>query len=84
MTKTETAQVKLTQLQESLRALNRIAIAYSGGTDSAFLLKIAHDVLGDGILALTADSPSQPRAELAEARAIAAGSRRPARGAAHA
>ncbi len=66
-------QVKLTRLQESLRGLNRAAIAYSGGTDSSFLLKIAHDVLGDEVLALTADSPSQPRAELAEARAIAAG-----------
>ncbi len=66
-------QAKLTRLQESLRGLNRVAIAYSGGADSTFLLKIAHDVLGDEVLALTADSPSQPRAELAEARAIAAG-----------
>lgn len=65
-------QTKLIKLQEILRSLGRVAVAYSGGADSAFLLKIAHDVLGDGVLALTADSPSQPRAEQAEARSIAA------------
>ena len=48
-------------------------MAYSGGTDSAFLLAVAHDTLGDRALALTADSPSVPRAELDAARAIAAG-----------
>ena len=46
-------------------------MAFSGGTDSSFLLKIAHDVLGADVLALTADSPSQPRSEQAEAVAIA-------------
>jgi uncharacterized protein len=46
-------------------------VAYSGGTDSTFLLKIAHDTLGERALALTADSPSLPRAELADAQAVA-------------
>ncbi len=73
MTETENTQARFARLQENLRALGRIAVAYSGGVDSAFLLKVAHDVLGDEVLALTADAPSQPRAEQAEARAIAAG-----------
>lgn len=65
-------QIKLTRLQEILRSLDRVAVAYSGGTDSAFLLAVAHDTLGDAVLALTADSPSMPRSELAAASALAA------------
>lgn len=42
-------------------------IAYSGGTDSAFLAWAAYEALGDGMLAVIADSPSLPRAELAAA-----------------
>ncbi len=51
--------------------MDSVAVAYSGGTDSAFLLAVARDVLGDRVLALTADSASVPRAEIADARAIA-------------
>lgn len=47
-------------------------VAFSGGTDSALLLAECHRVLGDGCLAVTADSPSIPRAELAEAVRFAA------------
>ena len=42
-------------------------IAYSGGVDSVLLAKVAHDALGDGALAVIADSPSLPRRELEEA-----------------
>ena len=42
-------------------------MAYSGGTDSAFLAYEAHRVLGDRMLAVIADSPSLPRRELAAA-----------------
>lgn len=45
-------------------------MAYSGGVDSVFLTKVAHDVLGDQMLAVIADSPSLPRRELEEALAI--------------
>lgn len=65
-------QDKLMGLRTILGDLGSVAVAYSGGTDSAFILAIAHDTLGDRALALTADSPSVPRAELAAARAIAA------------
>jgi uncharacterized protein len=63
---------KLARLQDQLRAMQSVLVAYSGGTDSTFLLKIAHDTLGDAVLAVTADSPSLPRADLDEARALAA------------
>lgn len=63
---------QLIQLHRVLFDMGAVAVAYSGGTDSAFLLAVAHDALGERVLALTADSPSVPRAELAEARAISA------------
>jgi uncharacterized protein len=47
-------------------------IAYSGGTDSAFLAWAAHQTLGDKMLAVIADSASLPRAELAAALAFTA------------
>jgi uncharacterized protein len=61
------------QLEEIIAKLGSVAVAYSGGTDSTYLLAVCLDVLGpDQVLALTADSPLTPRAELAEARAVAA------------
>jgi uncharacterized protein len=47
-------------------------VAYSGGVDSVFLARVAHDVLGDRALAAIADSPSLPRRELQEALELAA------------
>ena len=64
--------VKLDLLRESLRALESLLVAYSGGTDSAFLAYTAHQVLGNRVLAIIADSPSLPRKELADALAFAA------------
>ena len=53
-----------------LRAGGRTLVAYSGGVDSAFLAKVAHDELGDDSLAVIADSPSLPRRELESALAV--------------
>jgi uncharacterized protein len=63
---------KKTHLREIIAGLDRVAVAYSGGTDSSYLLAVCLDVLGvEGVLALTADSPLTPRAELAETCALA-------------
>ena len=62
---------RLERLRALLRGLERVVVAYSGGVDSAFLLRIAHDELGSRAVALTAVSPSYPRSELEAARATA-------------
>jgi uncharacterized protein len=51
-------------LHARIASLGSLLVAYSGGTDSAFLAWVAHQVLGDNMLALLADSPSLPRREL--------------------
>ena len=58
-------------LRENLESLGSLLVAYSGGTDSAYLAHVAHEVLGERMLAVIADSASLPRKELAAALAFA-------------
>jgi uncharacterized protein len=58
-------------LEDHLRALERLLIAYSGGIDSAYLAYVAKRVLGDKMLAVLADSPSLARAQMRDAQAFA-------------
>ncbi|MDT8070070.1 MAG: ATP-dependent sacrificial sulfur transferase LarE [Terriglobia bacterium] len=62
---------KKSKLDEYLRSLGRILVAYSGGVDSAFLAFEAHEVLGPQMLAVLADSPSLARTHLDHAMAFA-------------
>ena len=58
---------KFLHLTKYLAALGSVAVAFSGGVDSTFLLKVAHDALGDRAIAVTARSCSFPERELQEA-----------------
>lgn len=55
-------------LQKYLQGLGSAAVAFSSGVDSTFLLKVAHDVLGNKVIAVTASSCSFPERELREAQ----------------
>ncbi|MBR0366649.1 MAG: ATP-dependent sacrificial sulfur transferase LarE, partial [Clostridia bacterium] len=58
---------KYARLTEYLRSLSPVAIAFSGGVDSTFLLKAAHDALGDAAVAVTIRSRLFPEREFKEA-----------------
>lgn len=57
-------QIKYDHLRGYLSSLDGLAVAFSGGVDSTFLLKVAHDVLGDRCIAVTGRSASFPEREL--------------------
>lgn len=61
---------KLSSLKKYIRTLGSVAVAFSSGVDSTFLLKVAHEELGEKCVAVTAMSCSFPQRELEEAKAF--------------
>ena len=66
-TLSEDLQGKLQKLEEYIRGLGSLAVGFSGGADSALLLYVAHELLGDMAVAVTAKDASMPERELTEA-----------------
>ena len=62
---------KLNLLKENLKKTKSLAVAFSGGVDSTFLLKVASDMLGENVIAVTARSSTYPEREFLESRAFA-------------
>jgi uncharacterized protein len=66
----EATMEKYNQLKKNLKALGSVAIAFSAGVDSTFLCKVAKDVLGDHMIAVTASASSMPEQEVEESKAF--------------
>ena len=58
---------KYDRLKDYFKDLGKVAVAFSSGVDSTFLLYAAHDAIGDNAIAVTASSCSFPKRELNEA-----------------
>jgi len=64
-------ELKVEKVHQMLRSMEKAIVAYSGGIDSTLVLKMAHDVLGENALGITAISASMPEREQEESISIA-------------
>ncbi len=62
---------KFFRLKESLAAMESLVVAFSGGVDSTFLLRVAKEALGDKLLAVSAESETSSRREIEDSRRLA-------------
>src|SRR6202140_4596017 len=62
---------KLSILRERIRGIESCAVAFSGGVDSTFVLKVAQEMLGTRVIGVTALSESLPAGELEAAQDLA-------------
>ncbi|MGB8684068.1 MAG: ATP-dependent sacrificial sulfur transferase LarE [Candidatus Binatus sp.] len=69
--KTKTLDAKLERMRAMFAPMRSLIVAFSGGVDSTFVLKVAHEVLGDAVLGLTTTSPTMPDEDRESAIAMA-------------
>lgn len=65
-------ETKLARLRALFLPMKSVLVAFSGGVDSTLVLKVAHDIVGEGALGLTTTSPTMPDEDLDSATAMAA------------
>lgn len=67
----QSLELKVEKVHQLLQEMDKVIVAYSGGIDSTLVLKMAHDVLGENALGITAISASMPEREQEESVSIA-------------
>jgi len=71
MDATKTLDAKLERMRAVFAPMRSLIVAFSGGVDSTFVLKVAHEAMGDAVLALTTTSPTMPDEDRDSALAMA-------------